>query len=214
MNTEFQVITNHPVALDSRDHTKPHGTKQDNSGNRKFNQKLYVLLPETRPLRVLDVGCSGGKFVRDCIEDGHVAVGLEGSDYSLLNNRAEWATIPKNLFCCDVTRPFEITELGAPAYFDVATAWEVMEHIPEERLGQVCENIRRHLSPSGLWVMSVSTEVGYHHVTVKSKEWWASMFVANGFENDAAAVAHFGEDWVRGPKQGAPGSFHLVLKRR
>src|SRR5579871_948679 len=90
-----------PVALASPDHKFPWGTLRDNSRNRRFNQKLYRLFGVKQALAILDVGCSGGGFVRDCIEDGHLAIGLEGSDYSKRNQRAEWATIPHFLYTCD-----------------------------------------------------------------------------------------------------------------
>lgn len=220
----FKVITGHPVAFESRDHTHPAGTAHDNSRNPKFNQLLFKLTGGV-PLRVLDLGCSGGGFVKDMLDAGHVAIGIEGSDYSLLRKRAEWATIPGNLFTADVTRPFQVvermfepapdaaTEAWVGVKFDVVTAWEVMEHIPEEGLDRLIRNVLDHLAPGGIWVMSVSTQTGFHHVTVRDQPWWLELFARYGLANDHRAVRHFGSEWVRGPQQNAPGSFHLVLKR-
>src|SRR5205809_2708747 len=99
-----------PVAVDSPDHIAPRGTANDNSRNRLFNRKLEALLGK-RPLAVLDLGCAGGGFVKDFLDEGHVAIGLEGSDYSKKLRRAEWATIPEHLFTCDVTEEFEINRM-------------------------------------------------------------------------------------------------------
>lgn len=219
MSQHFRVITDHPVALDSRDHLKPQGTKDDNSRNPRFNHKLLSLLSQ-RPLRLCDVGCSGGGFVKDMLDAGQIAIGLEGSDYSLKRKRAEWATIPDHLFTCDITHPFTIVPVGdgeegdapRPALFDVITAWEVMEHIPEDRLPQLCRNVRLHLAPQGLWIMSVSRQQGYHHVTVHDERWWTTFFEQEGFRNRPDLVKYFDRDWIRGPHQAAPDSFHLILQ--
>lgn len=209
----FTIITKNPVALDSRDHIAPHGTMRDNSVNLAFNNKMYSLLKDIHPLRVMDMGCSGGGFVKTCIDDGHIAVGLEGSDYSLNRKRAEWATIPENLFTCDVTHPFEVLEDGKPTVFDVITAWELMEHIPTDRLPALCDNVKKHLSKNGIWIMSVSPNKEYYHVTVKNKEWWTDLFIKSGFVNRDDYVKYFHDDWVRGPSQNAGGSFHFILQK-
>jgi hypothetical protein len=90
-----------------------------------------------------------------------------------------------------------------------------MEHIPEAGLPQLCGNVVVHLQDQGLWIASVSTlNKPPHHVTVKAKEWWLAMFANHGFENDEGIVSYFGDDWVRGPLQNAPESFHVVLRKK
>ena len=107
------VRTAYPLASDSPDHLHPKGTALDNSSNRRFNQKLYTLYRSLgRPLRILDLGCAGGAFVRECLSDGHIAVGIEGSDYSRRWGRAEWPMLGgRALFTADVARPFEVVRL-------------------------------------------------------------------------------------------------------
>ncbi len=185
----------------------------DNSRWHKFNDKLYSLL-KREPLFVMDLGCAGGGFVKDFLDDGHQAIGLEGSDYSLLRKRAEWATIPDNLFTCDITHPFQVSHGGEPAVFDVITAWEVMEHLPQECLPGLCENLRKHLVPGGMCVFSVSSQNGFHHVTVRNDRLWRELFDKHGFVNDQKVVDYFGQDMVRGPTThgNAPNTFHLALK--
>ncbi len=215
MTKYFQVITDHPIAADSVDHLVPGGTANDDSRNSKFNDRLS-LWTEGRHLAVLDCGCAGGGFVHDMILAGHDAMGLEGSDYSLIRKRAQWATIPESLFTADIGMPFRIETKpeGTLASFDIITAWEVMEHIPEARLPQFINNILQHLAEDGAWIMSVSTQLGIHHCTVHDREWWLRLFSEHGLVNDDVAVRHFGDDWIRGPQQNAPESFHLILKRR
>lgn len=209
------------VAVTSPDHLLPWGTKRDNSVNPRFNDKIYRLFPKFgEQLKVLDMGCSGGGFVKSCFDEGCLAVGLEGSDFSKRMGRAEWRTIPEYLFTCDITKPFDLTletKKGvSPLQFDIVTSWEVMEHIAERDLPIVAANVKKHLLPTGLWIMSVSpNEEVIHgtrlHQTVRGKAWWIEMFAAQGLTHLESYVSYFNTQFVRGPKYNAPGSFHLVV---
>lgn len=215
------VKTDRPIAYESPDHLVPWGTRRDNSRNRRFNQKLYRLFGEQRgPLWIADLGCSGGGFVKDCLDDGCVAVGIEGSDFSKRFRRAEWRTIPEYLFTADITTPFEIVGEFAdgqkPLLFDAVTSWEVMEHIHERDLPGVAANVKKHLRPGGLWIMSVSSRDDYVngvnlHQTVKPAQWWIEMFREHGLHHNEDYVRYFNTQYIRGPKYSAPGSFHLIL---
>ncbi len=220
----IRVQAEREVAFRSPDHLVPWGTRRDNSRNWRFNQKLDKLFEKAKgPLWLLDMGCSGGGFVKDCLDDGWIAVGLEGSDYSKRRRRAEWRTIPEYLFTADITAPFQIYadfEHGSvPAQFDVVTCWEVIEHIAEADLKQVSENVARHLKPGGIWVMSVSPNIeiieGTHlHQTVQPRDWWINHFKQLGWTHLDGHLRYFHTQFIRGPKYGAPGSFHLVLARQ
>jgi len=209
------------VAYDSPDHLNPWGTRRDNSRNWRFNQKLTQLFDRQKgPIWVLDMGCSGGGFVKDCLDDGCVAVGLEGSDFSKKLRRAEWRTIPEFLFTADITRRVDIagefSDGERPLLFDAITCWEVMEHIAERDLPAVAENVKRHLRQGGLWIMSVASHddivngVNLHQ-TVKPKDWWVQLFAGLGLMHQEDYVRYFNTQFVRGPKYMAGGSFHLVL---
>lgn len=223
-----ELHTEHPLAVDSNDTLHPRGAKQDNSICLRFNQRLYQLFNHKPGLKVLDLGCAGGGLVRTLIDDGHFAVGLEGSDYPQLNQCGEWGTIPQHLLTCDVTKPFRLTSrtAGAPLQFDAITAWEVMEHIPEDRIAPLMKNVELHLAPGG-WVLfsiatfldwSPSTGVAWHR-TVQPREWWEATFAKLGFT--PCANHPFGPyDWLRGsgngrydwkPEDGM--GFHIALRR-
>lgn len=211
--------TAHPVAADSVDHRYPLGTAKDNFHWPPFTRKLIQLYGGD-PIKVLDLGCAGGGFVKEVLDFGHFAVGLEGSDYSLKHRRAEWSTIPEHLFTCDCSQPFEVIfEIDGtqrPARFEVVTAWELLEHLTEEQLPQFFANVKRHLDPErGLFVASVHLHsclingVEYHP-TVRPEWWWRDFLRRSGFFLLDRALDYFDEDWVRGPLQNAPGSFHVV----
>jgi len=221
-NLIVEVVTEKPVAQDSPDHVAPWGTKQDNSTNLPFNCKLARWI---RPasLRVLDLGRAGGGFVKSVLDIGCLAVGIEGSDYSKIRARAEWATIPHRLFTADITEPFQVTagrpgEAKTPLRFSVITAWEVIEHIRAKQLSAVFRNFDAHLEPNGVVIMSVSPRADVvdgvvYHQTVEGRDWWLDQCGQNGFVHHDSAVCYFGEDWVRG-EVNAAGSFPLVLTRR
>lgn len=225
----ISVTTDHPVALDSLDHIYPYATAYDNSVLASFNTKLFQIVPHPR---LLDIGCAGGGLVRSIILDGGFAVGLEGSDYSQRVQRAEWVTVPDNLFTADVTKPFEICENGIPSKFNVITSWEFFEHISEESVEMVLDNVAQHLSDDGIFIVSISTEdMGLSderinedgsvvpegiqfHVNVQDEEWWLFKFSEYGFVIDENLTQFFNPDWVRGPIVGVENSFCAVFSKK
>jgi len=217
-----EIATSKPVAVDSLDHLHAWGTKRDNSKNLKFNNKLFRWIPLEK-VRVLDIGCSGGGFVRTVHDAGAFAVGIEGSDYSKVRARAEWKNIPERLFTADATAPFRIYDRARGSEdqslkFSVITAWEFIEHIEEDRLQAVFTNIDRHLGESGVVLMSVSPNddiidgVNLHR-TVRPSGWWMERIGEFGFTHHPDVVAYFSpNNWIR-YEENAPGSFHLALTR-
>lgn len=183
--------TDYPCAVDSLDTIHPRGTANDNTRYPRFIKKCETVFKKDRGLSFLDLGCSGGGMVLDAIIRGHMAIGLEGSDWSLVRQRAEWRLLRNNLFTCDITKPFSLVSKDGNECkkFDVITAWDVLEHIAAEDLKQLFTNISNHLADDGIFVASIAcwddidpkTEVNWH-VTVKPKEWWQERFQEFGFE--------------------------------
>lgn len=177
---QFVLQTDAPVAYESPDHLHPWGTKNDNTRAPFFIKKCESLFPEKRRLRFADLGCAGGGIVLDALLRGHRAIGLEGSDYSRKSQRAEWRLLRNNLFTCDIAKPYSIWDLeGKPVLFDIVSAWEVFEHIPEEGVPQMLKNIANMLAPGGYFVGTVSQTEDYEpesgaqlHVTIQPPEWW------------------------------------------
>jgi 2-polyprenyl-3-methyl-5-hydroxy-6-metoxy-1,4-benzoquinol methylase len=176
--------TQHPIAYESPDHLIPRGTKADNSTNKKFVRVMAERLTRERSGQehgLLDLGCSGGQLVKDFSEWGWLAVGLEGSDYSLKHRRANWPELAgKNLFTCDITKPFQIETKGRPAKFDLITMWEVLEHIPEADLPQLFTNILKHMDVGGYFVASTTSVPDIQngvdlHQTKWTNEQWRAM---------------------------------------
>lgn len=187
LTRSYRLVTDHPVAYKSNDHLYPRGTRNDNTRSPRFVGAVERFFQ--RKIRVLELGCAGGGLVLDFLLAGHDAIGVEGSDYSLIWKRAEWANIPNHLFTADITKPFELSERDGPLKFDLITAWELLEHIDDKDLDGLFENIRRNLSDDGIFVGSVATFDDFDqttgaiwHVTVKPRDWWCERIERAGFE--------------------------------
>lgn len=175
----IQIVTAHPLAAHSYDHLHPKGTKQDNTHAPQFVAAVERIFERT--VAACDLGCAGGGLVKDFMDAGHSAVGVEGSDYSLKAGRAEWATIPERLFTADITKPFHFCYAGDPWRFDVITAWEVLEHIAREDVPAVLANVHSNLETGGLFVASIAQfEDERYHVTLESENWWTAQFLMAG----------------------------------
>jgi SAM-dependent methyltransferase len=202
MDIHFGIDTEYPVAMHSNDHMHPRGAANDNSVNYRFNHKLLEVIKQ-HPISVLDLGCAGGGMVKSFLGMGHIAVGIEGSNYCKLLMKFEWATIPKNLFTADATKKFTVHPGDHHAYlFDVITGWEFFEHIEENDLGEVINNIHRHLKPGGLLICSItdkpSTNKGFSlHRTLRPYAWWSEFFQNNKFVHQEKLEKLFIGSWVR-----------------
>lgn len=126
----------------------------------------------------------------------------------------------------DITVPFRVrTRDGAELRVDCVTAWEVLEHIPEDKVDALAENIVQHLRPGGIFVASVAQfrdedplTGAVYHVTLKSRDWWLERFARHGlvevddhpFETGDYVRGHGGgvKDWDPADGDG----FHLVLR--
>ena len=215
---KIEVFTNHRLAVNSPEYkllvADPYvrcGATVDYSKNIRFNLLVLGYFGR-RDVSVLDLGCSGGGFIEDCVHLGQIAVGIEGTDYSLKNERAGWKVVPNNLFVADITRPFQVLVNSKPFQFDLITSWEVMEHLPEKDLYSFCDNLNKHIKNDGIYICSISTEKSDTHPTCHEKVWWIEFFKKQGFAHDESLVSYFGDNWIRGPQQQAPGSFHLCLR--
>ena len=204
--------TNYPLAIESNDYLCPHGTRRDNSTNKRFNKKLYKLFPSNSPIKILDLGCSGGGFIQSVIEDGYIGVGLEGSDWSKNLGRGAWSKIP-TLFTADITKPFNILLNDKHLNFDVITSFEVFEHLKMMELGQTIKNMIGHLTQGGIIILGISTaeevinDVVLHH-TVKPLEWWEEKFLTYGLVRRKDVEKYFGKQYLRLD----PESFYFLLQ--
>ena len=212
----FILHTSNPLAIDSPDFLAPLGAKNDDSDDPQFRKAIYPLLPN--PAKILDLGCAGGSFIAHCHDDGHFAVGLDGSDYNFKTKRSAWGTHPENFATCDISEAFGLADAhGQRLLFDLITAWEVLEHIKTERLHNFFTNVWIHLVPGVLFIGSINTlpddENGYrYHQTVKNKEWW-EIQMALRFAHMPDVFNQITPYFVRGPLN-TPGAFNFVVRKK
>jgi SAM-dependent methyltransferase len=215
----IKIVTEHPIAYESPDHIMPWGTMRDNSTNIQFIEETEKYFGQTS-FRTLDIGCSGGQLTVDYANRGHLAVGVEGSDYSIKHQRANWPAHHKRLlFTCDATKPFHLEYItGDKVLFDLITAWELIEHIHPNDLNALFKNIAANLAPDGVFVASISTKpdvingVTLHQSVFPEFEWRFDIL------QDTGALADTGLEWIVYPFQhkvrADGGSFHIGLKHK
>ncbi|WP_199089684.1 rhamnan synthesis F family protein [Bosea sp. ASV33] len=185
----FSCSTDHPVAYDSPDHLHPVGTLVDHTRHPRFIRACEDYFTDKQTLSFLDLGCSAGGIVWDAILRGHIGIGLEGSDISRLQQRAEWRLLRESLFTCDITKPFSLKRGSEePHKFDVISAWEVLEHLTPEGVDGMFQNLRDHTYPGSIFACSISQVDGGFtddgtplHQTLEPLPWWRDSAAKHGF---------------------------------
>lgn len=181
---EFMLSTEYPLATDSRDFQHPLGSTRNNI-NPKMVQRLHEMCPQSS---VLDMGCAGGGFVRELIESGFLAIGIDGTDHPLQKgSTSDWQSNVEHYFTCDITKPFKVyTPSRDPYTFDVVTMFEVWEHILERHLHDVLDNINKHTHEDSICIFSASNDSSVSegvelHITRQNKDWWTECFGQRGW---------------------------------
>ncbi|MES2832655.1 MAG: methyltransferase domain-containing protein [Pseudomonadota bacterium] len=183
---DIKIATDHPIALTSNDHLEPDSTTEGLVRPTQFVRHcIDVLGPD---IRCLELGAGAAGLLFEYIQNGLVAIGIDGSDYCKKNRIGYWPLIPGNLFTCDLTHPFRFhREADSETMkFNLITAWEVFEHIAEADLSQTLANVATHLEPEGYFIGSISM-IEYldkngrpYHVTLKPRTWWKEKFEKEG----------------------------------
>lgn len=174
----YRIITDHPIAVTSLDHLYPKGVKNIKGGpgytwtdgyNPFVDEVINYFKQDNLP--VLDIGASSGYLVNDFLIKGCDVVGVEGSDWPVVNNVVNWQNLHNSrLFTADVSRPFRLLKNNSPALFKLINAWEVVEHLHPDDLETFAENVYNHLDDDGIFVMSVSpwyeSADNVHHIDI------------------------------------------------
>lgn len=160
----IEIKTDHPVALDIPDHIFPDGIFFDNNTNPLLIQQIINLVNKDK-INILDLGCAGGQFITDFYNLGHVAVGLEGSDFAYKNGLHCWRDYYQEcLFNADLRYPFQILEDGKPIKFDVIHASEFFEHLTKESLCSLFEKLINMMHVESVLIGNVPFGQNHFHL--------------------------------------------------
>ena len=113
-------------------------------------------------LRLYDIGCGDGLFLKAAIGQGFDVGGLEPMDKAREQDR-------KKLGCEIDKEPFKSSPTVG---FDVITAWQVIEHV--DKPGELFDQIHMNLKPGGFFAVS----------TVNLESWQARLFGSNWLHLD------------------------------
>jgi SAM-dependent methyltransferase len=114
--------------------------------NRVVTQVFRRFTDRTRPLDVLDIGCGIGGVVGALRKLPNLR--LTGSEIYLQGLRYARARLPDVDFI-----QLDATNIPFRAAFDVISAFDVIEHIPDDEL--VMRQVREALRPKGLFIVTV-----------------------------------------------------------
>jgi len=112
-----------------------------------YNARLVELVHSLRPQSILDVGCGDGYFLGQVDERIPLRVGVDINERALNFAKAFYPSVDyRNSDIVDVDEQF-----------DVVSAIEVLEHIPEEALPAFLRAMSDRLAPGGSVLISVPT---------------------------------------------------------
>lgn len=153
----IRLETEHPVAIESPDHLCPHGCIRDNYPSIGLMGEVTEYFGKNQ-IVMIDLGCAGGQFVVDFIKQGDIGIGLEGSSHVLNGEgKTNWKKYHnKNLFLCDISEDFQLFLNEEPLKADFIHSEEVFEHISEDKLDIVLNNVKKHLKPNGICAFGIS----------------------------------------------------------
>ena len=228
-NYDFQVLTEKPIAMTSPDHCSPADFQEyQTTRSQRFICRVEQIF-QKKPIKHIDLGCGRGGITLDFLLRKNISIGLEGTDIFSISFEREWDILAgRNLFTADVCEEFKIiykekNRNEEPFQADIITAFELLEHLPEEKLSGFFKNIVDHLTVSGLFVCSISYGSYMingieHHLCRHPKDWWISKMGEYGLvpveknpfhPYDFPRGCDWDYDFIKHPELGC----HLVMQR-
>jgi glycosyltransferase involved in cell wall biosynthesis len=145
-----------------------------------FSEVANHIADSPRPETVLDVGCALGMLVEALRNVGIDARGVDISAWAI-------AQIPPNVkqFC----RVGSVTD-EIEGQYDLITCIEVLEHLPPSLAEGAVANLCRH-APMVLFSSTPDDFDEPSHLNVQPSEYWADLFLRQGFVRDFEYDASF-----------------------
>ena len=143
------------------------------------------IVQDLAPRTVLDAGCALALLVESLRDRNVEAFGIDISEYAIANVRPDIAP-----FCWQgsITEPL-------PRRYDLIVSIEVLEHLPRPAAEAAVANLCRHTDD----VLFSSSPIDYRettHFNVQPPEYWADLFLRQGFVRDVDCDASFITSWA------------------
>ena len=121
----------------------------------ELSQGLFEIVRQLAQLKpgqdMLDLGCGYGSFVLVSRQEGMNALGVDIAQYDLQFARERATIILEEIDAEAVYMTADAQDTGlAEASFDVITAWNVLEHVPDSR--KLIAEAYRLLKPGGVFI--------------------------------------------------------------
>jgi predicted TPR repeat methyltransferase len=112
---------------------------------------IEPLFPKDKSVRILDMGCGYGLFLDACKRLGYTnLLGVE-----LISKFADYAKREFGLDNIATRDLFSFLESKDDNYFDIITAFNIVEHVKKEKVEYLLNLINKKLKPEGMFVMEV-----------------------------------------------------------
>jgi SAM-dependent methyltransferase len=134
-----------------------------------------ILCDVFRPSSSIDVGCGVGTWVAQFVASGvGGAMGVDG----------DWVRPEQLVVAPEKFRAVDLRTITAGAIgksFDLATSFEVAEHLPPDRSDGFVE-LLTSLAPAVAFSAAIPGQGGTDHINEQWPSAWAARFVARGFD--------------------------------
>ena len=113
--------------------------------------EVMKLLPPTRPLRVLDIGCGEGKDAVFFARNGYEVTAFDVAESGLEKARrlADAAGVHVNLFRAD------LLDFRPDGEYDIVFSSGVLHYIPEHLRSEILFSYQAHTTPGGVHALNV-----------------------------------------------------------
>lgn len=122
---------------------------------------------------VLDAGCGRGDVVAHLLKKGYEARGVEVSRFAVEHSEVRTGEVLQG----------DLAHLQFPdRHFDLVFSSEVLEHIPEDRIPAVVQELTRVCRKRLFLTISLrpSSQNNAFHCTLRSRAWWEQRFIEAG----------------------------------
>jgi SAM-dependent methyltransferase len=164
-----------------------------------WNHKQFLRDLPGRGGRLLDVGCGSGRFLARASALGYVVTGLDFNPVAVQVARSRFGLL--DVHCTSLQ---EFRTRNPHRYFDVVTAFEVLEHVEDPR--GFLQTVFDLLRPGGFLALSVpfrdrwprfgvhdALDLPPHHLT-----WWSKRAITEALRRTELRVRHIRTGWMIG----------------